>query len=69
MIHADIPEHDWTSSSYSQNNGGECVEWAPTYAASHGVVPVRDSKLTNSPVLLISPSAFAGLVSYAKRSR
>ncbi|RBL84427.1 DUF397 domain-containing protein, partial [Streptomyces cavourensis] len=32
---------DWTASSYSQNNGGECVEWAPTYAAATGEVLVR----------------------------
>ncbi|WP_317987156.1 DUF397 domain-containing protein [Streptomyces kanamyceticus] len=32
------------------------------------VVPVRDSKLTDSPVLLLSPTAFEGLVNYAKQS-
>ncbi|MFD7018833.1 Scr1 family TA system antitoxin-like transcriptional regulator [Streptomyces sp. NPDC059928] len=66
MIHADIPEQSWISSSYSQNNGGECVEWAPEYAAAHGVVPVRDSKNPDGPALALSPGAFAGLVEFAK---
>ncbi|MEU3372357.1 DUF397 domain-containing protein [Streptomyces sp. NPDC006711] len=32
------------------------------------LVPVRDSKLSDSPVLLLSTDAFAGLVELAKRS-
>ncbi|MGW6456397.1 DUF397 domain-containing protein [Streptomyces sp. NPDC055078] len=32
------------------------------------VVPVRDSKLDDGPVLLLSHRSFAGLVSYAQRS-
>lgn len=43
MTHADRPEApdrpqtpDWTSSSFSQSNGGECVEWAPKYAKATG---------------------------------
>ncbi|WP_309248694.1 DUF397 domain-containing protein [Streptomyces sp. MNP-20] len=31
-----------------------------------GVVPVRDSKVPDGPILLVSPSAFAGLVRLAK---
>ncbi|MCM2391828.1 DUF397 domain-containing protein [Streptomyces albipurpureus] len=56
----------WIKSSYSEN-GGACVEWAPVFASS-GVVPVRDSKRVNGPVLLVSPSAFAGLVALARSS-
>ncbi|MEW1545956.1 DUF397 domain-containing protein [Streptomyces tsukubensis] len=52
---------DWTKSSYS-GNGGSCVEWAPQYASATGTVPLRDSKHTDGPVLLVSVSAFAGLV-------
>lgn len=61
-----IPQGSWISSSYSQNNGGECVEWAPGYAAAHGVVPVRDSKNPQGPALMVSPSAFADLVALAR---
>ncbi|MFF2377109.1 DUF397 domain-containing protein [Streptomyces xiamenensis] len=37
----------WFTSSYS-SNGGDCVEVAANLAASHGVVPVRDSKDADS---------------------
>lgn len=48
----------WFTSSYSEN-GGQCVEVATNLIASHGVVPVRDSKLSDSPVLGVSAAAFA----------
>ncbi|MFJ4684886.1 DUF397 domain-containing protein [Streptomyces sp. NPDC088789] len=66
MILTPISAQDWTSSSYSQGNGGECVEWAPGYASTTGVVPVRDSKVTDGPVLMLTPAAFAGLVTLAR---
>ncbi|MCY0942620.1 DUF397 domain-containing protein [Streptomyces antarcticus] len=55
----------WVKSTYSQNNGGECIEWSPEYAAAHDVVPVRDSKVKGGAVLTVSPSAWAGLVALA----
>ncbi|MFZ3499652.1 DUF397 domain-containing protein [Streptomyces sp. 5.8] len=48
----------WFTSSYSEN-GGACVEVATNLVASRGVVPVRDSKLSDSPVLGVSAAAFA----------
>ncbi|MFJ4768408.1 DUF397 domain-containing protein [Streptomyces uncialis] len=66
MTRTEIPEQDWTSSSYSQSNGGECVEWAPAYASATGAVPVRDSKLADGPVLIFTYAAFAGLVTLAR---
>ncbi|MDT9686003.1 DUF397 domain-containing protein [Streptomyces sp. TRM76323] len=69
MSHAGISETDWTSSSYSQANGGECVEWAPAYAVAHDVVPVRDSKRPTGPVLKVSPVAWTGLVTMAAGSQ
>ncbi|ANW18167.1 DUF397 domain-containing protein [Streptomyces clavuligerus] len=58
---------NWLKSSYS-SNGGECVEWAPSYASTTGVVPVRDSKQADGPVLMVSADAFAGLVTIARES-
>ncbi|MEU9608836.1 DUF397 domain-containing protein [Streptomyces sp. NPDC048057] len=55
----------WVKSSYSEN-GGQCIEWAPSHTSSTGVVPVRDSKRPTGPVLLVSADAFAGLVALAK---
>ncbi|MFI1825062.1 DUF397 domain-containing protein [Streptomyces sp. NPDC020412] len=55
----------WVKSSYSEN-GGQCIEWAPSHASITGVVPVRDSKRPAGPVLLLSADAFAGLVALAR---
>lgn len=57
----------WFKSSYS-NNGGDCIEVATNLVASRGVVPVRDSKDLNGPVLMLRPTAFAGLVEFARRA-
>ncbi|MFJ5308800.1 DUF397 domain-containing protein [Streptomyces sp. NPDC088350] len=46
----------WTKSSYSDNNGGNCVDIAPAFPA---VVPVRDSKLCEGPVLMLTRSAWS----------
>ncbi|MFF5717000.1 DUF397 domain-containing protein [Streptomyces buecherae] len=50
----------WTKSSYS-NNGGDCVEVA-TNLASHGTVPVRDSKDPHGPTLTFEPTAWSAFV-------
>jgi hypothetical protein len=39
----------WRRSSYSNQDGGACVEVCDDFAA---VVPVRDSKLPQGPVLV-----------------
>ena len=46
----------WVKSSYSDNNGGNCVEIAPAIPA---VVPVRDSKVSEGPVLMLTRSAWS----------
>ncbi|MEU5160291.1 DUF397 domain-containing protein [Streptomyces sp. NPDC020875] len=56
----------WVKSTYSGPEGGECIEWAPNHATMTGVVPVRDSKRPDGPVLMASSAAFAGLVALAK---
>ncbi|MEV7284090.1 DUF397 domain-containing protein [Streptomyces sp. NPDC093252] len=56
---------NWIASTYS-NNGGSCVEWAPAHATATGIVPIRDSKRTDGPVLSVSTRAFAGLVALAR---
>ncbi|MET8831393.1 DUF397 domain-containing protein [Streptomyces sp. NPDC004610] len=57
----------WIKSSYSGSDGGQCVEWAPGFAPS-GVIPVRDSKRADGPVLMLSLGAFAGLVDLARNA-
>ncbi|MFE6098627.1 DUF397 domain-containing protein [Streptomyces laurentii] len=57
----------WFTSSYS-DNGGACVEVATNLVASRGVVPVRDSKVLDGPVLDVSAAAFSSFVASVKRS-
>jgi hypothetical protein len=47
----------WRKSSYSGNNGGQCVEVAVNLT---GVVAVRDSK-NPGPALVLPPAAFEAL--------
>ncbi|PZT77270.1 MULTISPECIES: DUF397 domain-containing protein [unclassified Streptomyces] len=51
----------WFKSSYSNTEGGECVE----VAAATNAVHVRDSKVTAGPVLRVSQDAWAGFVGLA----
>ncbi|MFJ2742204.1 DUF397 domain-containing protein [Streptomyces sp. NPDC087440] len=55
----------WYKSSYS-SNGGDCVEVATDLDASHGTVPVRDSKVLDGPVLRPTVHAFSALVTGIK---
>ncbi|MFH8615056.1 DUF397 domain-containing protein [Streptomyces sp. NPDC017979] len=66
MTSAPLPTTRWVKSSYSTDNGGSCVEWAPDHATTTGTVPVRDSKRPHGPVLMVSPTAFAGLITLAR---
>ncbi|MGI5351836.1 DUF397 domain-containing protein [Streptomyces sp. CA-250714] len=55
----------WYKSSYS-NNGGQCIEVAANLAATHGVVPIRDSKNPTGPVLNLPTDAFTTFVASVK---
>ncbi|MFD4697246.1 DUF397 domain-containing protein [Streptomyces niveus] len=55
----------WFTSSYS-DNGGACVEVAANLAATRGIVPVRDSKSTDGPVLDFPVGSFASFVAGVK---
>ncbi|MFE2747749.1 DUF397 domain-containing protein [Streptomyces scopuliridis] len=60
---ASIPDENWRSSSYSQSNGGECIEVADSIA---NTVPVRDSKNPTGPILLASNASWTAFVTFAK---
>lgn len=51
----------WRRSSYSNQDGGNCIEWAPEYVV-HGVIPVRDSKTPGGPMLAVSAAAWVAFV-------
>ncbi|MFJ7267854.1 DUF397 domain-containing protein [Streptomyces sp. NPDC099050] len=55
--------YHWRKSSYSGSEGGDCVEVAAHTAAVH----VRDSKVTEGPVLTVAPAAWAAFVGDATR--
>ncbi|MEV0485680.1 DUF397 domain-containing protein [Streptomyces sp. NPDC050508] len=50
----------WAKSSYSDNNGGNCLEIALDVPA---VTPVRDSKVPDGPVLVFARSTWSAFVS------
>ncbi|KND30878.1 DUF397 domain-containing protein [Streptomyces acidiscabies] len=58
----------WVKSTYSDGEGGNCVEWSPSYAHAHGVVPVRDSKTPSGSPLMLTLEAFASLLTLARLS-
>ncbi|MFB7122336.1 DUF397 domain-containing protein [Kitasatospora sp. NPDC056273] len=49
----------WRKSSYSGDNGGNCIEVAPGFP---GLVPVRDSKDPQGPALVFPASAWEAFV-------
>ncbi|MFD5796197.1 DUF397 domain-containing protein [Streptomyces diastatochromogenes] len=59
----DLNEALWFKSSYSNEDGGNCVEVADNYP---GLVPVRDSKTPHGPALILTADAWAPFVSALK---
>ncbi|MFI5792180.1 DUF397 domain-containing protein [Streptomyces sp. NPDC051677] len=53
-------ENKWRKSSYSSDQGGNCVEIAETPAT----IAVRDSKNPAGPILTIKPAAFSTFLSW-----
>ncbi|GGY51591.1 DUF397 domain-containing protein [Streptomyces xanthochromogenes] len=59
----DLSAARWRKSSYSNGDGGNCVEVADNLP---GVVPVRDSKAPNGPALIIAAGAWMPFVQAVK---
>lgn len=59
----DLSTAQWRKSSYSNADGGECLEVADGYT---GIVPVRDSKDPHGPALLIPAAAWTEFVDALK---
>lgn len=63
-----FPSHDvtgvtWRKSSYSNGGDNNCVEVADSLP---GVVPVRDSKVSGGPTLVVPAGAWAAFVASVK---
>ncbi|MBI0297299.1 DUF397 domain-containing protein [Streptomyces sp. PRKS01-29] len=72
----------WTKSSYSSNEGPQCVEvawkkssYSPSnsndcveVAAAPSTIHIRDSKNPNGPQLTVTPTAWTAFVTYASNN-
>ncbi|OWA21693.1 DUF397 domain-containing protein [Streptomyces sp. CS057] len=59
MPRPDLTAAAWRSSSYSNQEGGNCVQVADGFP---GVVPVRDSKNPTGPVLVPAAAAWSAFI-------
>ncbi|MFC9588619.1 DUF397 domain-containing protein [Streptomyces sp. NPDC056944] len=59
MRQYDLNNAHWFKSSYSNGDGGDCVEVSYGFT---GVVPVRDSKVADGPVLVVPAAAWSVFV-------
>ncbi|MDK1474071.1 DUF397 domain-containing protein [Streptomyces sp. 549] len=66
MRPVDLSAATWRKSSYSNQDGGECVEVCDDFAA---VVPVRDSKDPSRPALVFPAAGWANFVSAVTAGR
>ncbi|WP_336049938.1 DUF397 domain-containing protein [Streptomyces sp. CA2R101] len=62
----DLTAAAWRKSSYSNKEGGDCVEVADGFP---DLVPVRDSKNPYGPALLIPAPAWAAFIAGLKGAR
>jgi hypothetical protein len=53
----------WRKSSYSNQDGGQCIEVSDDHPA---LVPVRDSKDPHGPALIFEASAWAAFIAAVK---
>ncbi|MEU3945683.1 DUF397 domain-containing protein [Streptomyces sp. NPDC029526] len=53
----------WRKSSYSDPNGGSCLE---VLDGCRAVIPVRDSKVPHGPVLVFPGGVWASFVAHLK---
>ncbi|QIY71202.1 DUF397 domain-containing protein [Streptomyces sp. RLB1-33] len=53
----------WRKSSYSNSEGGSCLEVVDRYA---GGIPVRDSKMAHGPALVFSAVDWSAFVTAVK---
>ncbi|WP_328539140.1 DUF397 domain-containing protein [Streptomyces sp. NBC_00344] len=60
----DLSSATWRKSTYSNGQGGDCLEVAPGFPCT---LPVRDSKNPAGPALLIPAAAWTAFVDDLKR--
>ncbi|MBH5337544.1 DUF397 domain-containing protein [Streptomyces pactum] len=65
----DLAKDVWRKSTYSGGNGGQCVEVARNLASASGLVPVRDSKDPEGPMLVFPAASWQAFIDWAKAQR
>ncbi|MEV3946041.1 DUF397 domain-containing protein [Streptomyces halstedii] len=63
MRSLDLTAVSWRKSSYSNQDGGACVEVCDDFVA---VVPVRDSKVPDGPALVVGAGGWSSFVRAVK---
>lgn len=66
MRSIDLSDATWRKSSYSNPDGGACVEVSDDFT---GLVPVRDSKDPQGPALVFPAASWTAFVSAVKDGR
>jgi hypothetical protein len=66
-IAVDLAAAVWTRSSYSDANGGECVEFSREFIGTHEVIPIRDSKAPQGATLIVPITGWSTFVSAVRR--
>ncbi|WP_328386379.1 DUF397 domain-containing protein [Streptomyces sp. NBC_00400] len=61
--HVDLSNAVWRKSSYSNGDGGDCVEVVDDLP---GIVPVRDSKDPHGPAIAFPAAAWSAFVTAVK---
>lgn len=61
----DLSVAGWRASSYSNTDGGNCIEVA---GLTRGVVPVRDSKRRAGPVVAVGAQAWSAFISLVRQN-
>ncbi|MFE7315471.1 DUF397 domain-containing protein [Streptomyces sp. NPDC057555] len=56
----------WLKSSYSDGSGGQCLEFSPAHTTIHGLVPIRDSKVPDGPVIVVRAAGWSSFVGAVK---
>ena len=65
MPSIDLSAVMWRKSSYSNTDGGECVEVSENIQAP--AVPVRDSKTPDAPALVLRAATWTSFVTAVRR--
>ncbi|MEU8917071.1 DUF397 domain-containing protein [Streptomyces sp. SID8375] len=63
--HIDLSTAAWRKSSYSNGDGGDCVEVVDDLP---GIIPVRDSKDPHGPAIVFPANAWSSFVSAVKNT-